>query len=64
MLFDALAFEYEETADISISDVAVGKLNLLIYALILTACVYYLFTAWSPAIVGTLPQSSDITVHA
>ena len=56
MTFDPVAFEYEETPDITISDGAVGKLNLLIYVVILTACVYYLFSAWSPANVDTLPQ--------
>ena len=57
MIFDPLSFEYEETPDIAINDGEVGKLNMLIYAVILTACIYYLFSAWSPSDAGPLSEA-------
>ena len=59
MQFDPLSFEYEETPDITIGDGAVGKLNVLIYVAILTACVYYLFSTWSPSEPSTLPKTVE-----
>ncbi len=56
MQFDPLSFEYDETPDIAVNDGEVGKLNILIYAVILAACIYYLFTAWSPD-TGPLPEA-------
>jgi hypothetical protein len=62
MHFDPQSFEYDETPDIAINDGEVGKLNMLIYAVILAACVYYLFTAWSPSDTGPLSKAVKTSV--
>jgi len=60
MQFDPISFEYNETPDIEIGDGAVGKLNILVYAVISISCVYYLLTQWSPApAMGPVPKTAD-----
>jgi len=48
MQFDPTSFEYEETPDITIGDGKVGILNILVYAAITIACIFYLIAEWSP----------------
>ena len=63
MQFDPLSFEYDETPDIPVGDGAVGKLNFLVYAVILTACIYYLFSAWSPTDATVLPTAVEVSMR-
>ena len=59
MPFDPLSFEHEETPDIAIDNGKVGVLNILVYAVITIACVYYLFTQWSPASASPAPEAVE-----
>ena len=63
MQFDPLSFEYDETPDITVADGKVGVLNLLVYAVITLACIYYLFSAWSPVDASVLSDAVEVSMR-
>ena len=63
MQFDPLSFEYDETPDIAVADGKVGVLNILVYVVITVACIYYLFSAWSPADVSVLSDTVEVSMR-
>lgn len=60
MQFDPLSYEYDETPDITVADGKVGVLNILVYVVITLACIYYLFSAWSPADASALSNAVEV----
>jgi len=62
MTFDPLSFEHDETPGITIADGAVGKLNIVIYAVLTIVCVYYLFAQWSPSTAGPVSEAAETKV--
>jgi len=59
MTFDPLSFEHNETPGITIADGAVGRLNMVVYAVLIIICVYYLFAEWSPSTAAPGSQAAQ-----
>ena len=58
MQFDPTSFAYEEAPDITVGDGKVGILNILVYAAIAIACIFYLIAEWSPQNASPVPETT------